>query len=190
MATTSSINWMTNELPEHFTRKHMRLLFSSVLTDLQGNFNASLSQTLTSAALRIKGGSASAIVQSNAASTYLTVSATTGLPVLVTKATSTDMAALVGTVVNATFNVYCFFIDSAGVLTSSMGTAGATLAAVAFPTFPLNKACIGFVIINPTGTGNFVGGTTLLDDGTVTPNAVFVNTVGDFRPSLTLNTVA
>jgi hypothetical protein len=136
------------------------------------------SQTLTSAALRIKGGSASAVVQSNA----VYVGCASG--VLVTKATTTDMAALVGTVVNATFNVFAHFIDKAGTLTTAMGLPGATLAAVKLPPIPEGKALIGFVIINPTGTGNFVGGTTALDDATVVPNAVFVNTVGAFDPTV------
>lgn len=97
--------------------------------------------------------------------------------------TTSNMAALSGTVVNATFNVFCFFIDSAGNLTSAMGTAGATYAAVVFPQFPENKALIGFIIINPTGTGNFVGGTTGLADSTVVPNTVYVNTPMGFDPA-------
>ena len=95
--------------------------------------------------------------------------------VLVTKAANTDMAALSGTVTNAKFNVFCFYIDSAGTLTSAMGTEGASLATIKFPPVPEGKACIGFVIINPTGTGNFVGGTTPLGDATVAPNAVYVS---------------
>jgi len=88
-----------------------------------------------------------------------------------------DMAALAGTVTNAKFNVYVFYADTAGTLTTAMGTEGATLADVVFPAYdPSTKAMVGFVIINPTGTGNFVGGTTALDDGTVVPNAVYVNT--------------
>lgn len=130
------------------------------------------------AALRIKGGSASAIVQTNAVWSGLV----NGL--LVQKASATDCAALVGTVTNAKFNVFAHFIDSGGTLTSQMGTEGATLAAVVFPTIPINKTCIGYVVINPTGTGNFVGGTTALDDATVVPNAVFVNTLGPFDPTL------
>lgn len=102
-------------------------------------------------------------------------------------ADDTDMAALSGTVAAAAFNVYCFFIDKAGTLTSAMGTAGATLAAVKFPPFPQGKALIGFVIINPTGTGDFVGGTTELDDGTVVPNAVFVSVQGAFDPTVLLS---
>jgi hypothetical protein len=93
-----------------------------------------------------------------------------------------DMAALSGTVVNATFNVFVFGVNSAGTLTTTMGTAAATLGGVAFPALPDGVVAIGFVIINPTGTGNFVGGTTALDDATVVPNAVYVNTVGDFFP--------
>lgn len=138
-------------------------------------------QLLNSGALAIKAG-ASAIVKIGAA-IYATATDATGAVVLVTKAINTDMAALAGTVTNAKFNVYCFFIDSAGTLTTSMGTEGATLATVVFPTFSAAKTCIGFVIINPTGTGNFVGGTTALDDATVVPNAVYVNTVGAFRPT-------
>lgn len=137
-------------------------------------------QSLTSAGLVIKTGG-SAIVKTGSADYYAFVNGK-----LVKKAAATDMAALSGTVVNATFNVYAFFIDGAGTLTSAMGTAGATLAAVIFPPIPEQKACIGFVIINPTGTGNFVGGTTPLDDVTVAPNAAYVNTLGAFDPTVLL----
>lgn len=103
---------------------------------------------------------------------------------IVAKAANTDMAALSGVVLNATHNVFAFFIDNAGTLTSQMGVAGATLAAVTFPEVPSGKACIGYVHINPTGTGNFTGNTTALDDATVVPNAVYVNIVGPFDPSM------
>ncbi|MDP3939230.1 MAG: hypothetical protein Q8R92_13990, partial [Deltaproteobacteria bacterium] len=45
-----------------------------------------------------------------------------------TKASRTDMPALVGSITAASFNVYCFFIDSAGTVTSAMGTEGTTRA--------------------------------------------------------------
>ena len=106
--------------------------------------------------------------------------------ILVTKAANTDMAALVGTVTNAKFNLYAFYIDSAGTLTSVMGTEGTTLAQVRFPQTPQGKALIGCVLINPTGTGNFVGGTTPLDDATVVPNAVYINTLGAVDPTVLL----
>lgn len=92
------------------------------------------------------------------------------------KAITDDAFTLAGTVVNATFNVFVFYILSDGTLATLMGTAGATRGAVVFPTTPAGAAVIGFVEINPTGTGNFVGGTTGLADGTVVPNAVYVNT--------------
>jgi hypothetical protein len=103
--------------------------------------------------------------------------------VLVKKALDTDMAALAGTVTNALFNVFCHYIDSAGTLTTSMGQQATTLGGVAFPPTTDGLAMIGFTIINPTGTGDFVGGTTVLDDATVVPNAVFVNTQGAFDPN-------
>lgn len=102
--------------------------------------------------------------------------------VLVKKTTAEIVIA--GTVTNAKFNVYVLSIDSAGTVTASMGTEGATIGAVVFPTIPADNAVIGFAIVNPTGTGNFVGGTTDLDDATVVPNAVYVNTIGSFNPNL------
>ena len=96
--------------------------------------------------------------------------------------TTADCAALVGTVANAAFNVFVFSVNAAGTLATQMGTAGATLGAVVFPAVADGNVAIGFVIVNPTGTGNFVGGTTNLDDATVVPNAAYVNTVGDFFP--------
>jgi hypothetical protein len=65
-----------------------------------------------------------------------------------------------------------------------MGTEAATLGGVVFPTIADGSAVIGFVIVNPTGTGNFVGGTTELDDATVEPNAVYVNTPYPFLPGM------
>lgn len=103
--------------------------------------------------------------------------------VLLSKAAATEVA-LSGTVVNATFNVFVLSIDNAATVTATMGTAGATIGAVVFPAIPADQAVIGFVIINPTGTGNFVGGTTALSDGTVVPNAVYINTVGTFNPNV------
>lgn len=103
---------------------------------------------------------------------------------IVAKAANTDMAALSGTVVNATHNVFAFFMDKSGTLTSAMGVAGATLAAVTFPPVPDGKACLGYIHVNPTGTGNFVGNTTPLDDATVVPNVVYVNITGPFDPTI------
>ena len=131
---------------------------------------------LTSAGLVIKGA---ASTLTKAATAFYALAG--GKPV--TKVANTDMAALSGTVTNARFNVYVFYIDSAGALTSAMGTEGATLAAAVFPFTPENKAAIGFTVINPTGAGNFVGGTTALDDVAVVPNAAYINLVAPFNPA-------
>jgi len=145
------------------------------LADRLGNRN------ISSPGLVIKAGG-SAIVKAGSAFHALLSDGKTGR--LISKAANTDMAALSGTVVNATFNVFAFFIDAAGTLTSAMGVAGASLAAVTFPPVPAGKACMGYVVINPTGTGNFVGGTTPLDDATVAPGAVYVNVTGPFDPTI------
>lgn len=138
-------------------------------------------RTISSPGLAIKAGG-SAIVKAGSAFHALLSDGKVGR--IVAKAANTDMAALSGTVVNATHNVFAFFVDNAGTLTSAMGVAGATLAAVTFPPVPDRKACLGYVHINPTGTGDFVGGTTPLDDATVVPGAVYVNIVGPFDPTL------
>lgn len=104
------------------------------------------------------------------------------------KKTTADCSALVGTVTNTKFNVFVFSIDSAGTITTATGTEAATLATVVFPAVVNHKAILGFVIVNPTGTGNFVGGTTDLDDATVVPNAAFISVVGAFDPRTALST--
>lgn len=91
---------------------------------------------------------------------------------------------LSGTVAADAFNVYVLSISAAGTVTAQMGTAGATLGGVVFPTIADGNAVIGFVIVNPTGTGDFVGGTTELDDATVVPNAVYVDTPYPFLPGI------
>jgi hypothetical protein len=136
---------------------------------LEPVFDRESSLALNTAGLVIHG-SASALVKTGAADCYLFAN---GILQKITAAT--DLPALVGTVLNAQFNVFCFFIDSAGVKTVAMGTAGTTLAKVVFPQFPKQKALIGFIVVNPTGTGNFVGGTTALDDATVVPGVVYIN---------------
>lgn len=102
--------------------------------------------------------------------------------VLVKKTTAEIV--LAGTVVADLFNVYVLTLAANGTVTATMGTAGATIGAVVFPAVPANQAVIGFVIVNPTGTGNFVGGTTELDDATVVPNAVYVDTPYPFNQNV------
>jgi hypothetical protein len=101
-----------------------------------------------------------------------------GKPVAI--AASTDMPALVGSITAASFNVFCFFIDSASVVTVAMGKEGTTLQKVTFPPFPVGKALVGYLIVTYAST--FVGGTTPLD--TATTN--YVSPVGAFDPTILL----
>ena len=101
---------------------------------------------------------------------------------VIAKKTTAEIV-IAGTVTAAKFNVYVLTMVAAGTVTATMGTEGATIGAVVFPTIPDDSVVIGFVIVNPTGTGNFVGGTTELSDMTVVPNAVYVDTAYPFNPN-------
>jgi len=141
-------------------------------TTLMGKIQSALvDRTLVSAALGI-GTSSKKKVKLVAAPYFLANG------VLGTVAINTEVTIGATTITNAKFNVIVLSVNSAGTVTATFGTEAATLAAVVFPTVPANEAVLGFVIVNPTGTGNFVGGTTDFDDGTVTPNAVYINTLG------------
>lgn len=144
----------------------------SVLNKLQ---EGSPNIVFNSAGLAIGTGSKKKVKIVNAIYAYVD-----GVPLTV--AASSEVA-LSGTVVNAKYNVYVLSVNSAGTVTATMGTDGATLAAVVWPTKPADEAIVGFVIIHPSGTGNFVGATTDLDDGTVVPNAVYVNCTAPFNPN-------
>ena len=160
MARTKSINYPNTQ--------------SEIGTQMDKLQRSTINSLLVSGALAIHG-SASALAKT-AATAYALVDS------VLVKLAAADMPALVGTVANATFNVFAFTVNAAGTTKTYMGTAGATLGAVVFPTTLDGEVPLGFVIVNPTGTGSFVGGTTALDDGTVVPNAVYVNTVGEFFP--------
>jgi hypothetical protein len=162
MARTKSINFPNTE-------SEMSALFDKIQRVLTNRL-------LVTGALAIKTGG-SALAKTASTIYYLIDGA------LCTKAAS-DMAALAGTVTNAKFNIFAFTINAAGTLKTTMGTEAATLAGVTFPTVTDGEVSVGFVIINPTGTGNFVGGTTALDDATVVPNAVYVNTADVLNPAL------
>lgn len=134
--------------------------------------------TLSTAGLVIKAG-ASTLAKTGSAVTHFIAEGVKGRI-----AGGTDMPALVGTVTNAMFNVFVFSVDKGSTVTVQMGTEGATEAAIKWPKLDPKKAVVGFIIINPTGTGNFVGGTTALDDATVVPNAAYVSPVGAFDPAV------
>ena len=101
--------------------------------------------------------------------------------VLAAKTTAEVTLTTANNVANAKFAVIVLSIDSSGTVTPTNSADAASLGAVVFPAVPSGNTVIGFVIINPTGTGGFVGGTTDLDDATVVPNAVYVNTPFPFN---------
>ncbi len=117
----------------------------------------------SSAGLLIKSGT-STLAKTGSAVTNLVAN---GIPVAI--AASTDMPALVGTITAGSFNVFCFFIDSASVVTVAMGTEATTLAGVIFPPFPAGKALVGFLTVTYAST--FTGGSTPLDTATTTYNS-------------------
>lgn len=138
---------------------------------VRGDMN--VSYAVSSAGLAINAGGA---LIAKAVSPTQTVVA--GVPGTSTAA-NLAMAALAGTVTNLKFNVFALYVGANGTtVTSAMGTEAATLAGVVWPVGDPTKVLLGYIIINPTGAGNFIGATTALDDATVVPNAVYVNVVG------------
>lgn len=130
-------------------------------------------QPLTSAGLLVSGTGSGVTAKIGSSDFYASV--TGGL---VKIAASTDMPALVGTITAGKYNVFCFFVDSAGTVTSAMGTEGAALANVVFPPFPKNQALVGFLIVTYAST--FTGGSTPL----ATATTVYVSPLGPFDPSV------
>lgn len=158
------VRWL-NMVPDVAERKGLW----AILQSIGDRFS---SQCLTSAGLAIKTGGSALAKTGSAAIAYIANG------VLQTIAGSTDMPALSGSITATKYNVFCFFADSAGVVTSAMGTEGAAAANVVFPPLPQGKAMIGFLLITYAST--FVGGSTALDTATT----IYVNTVGAFDPTV------
>jgi regulator of replication initiation timing len=92
------------------------------------------------------------------------------------KAATDDFWVLTGfDCANAMFNKCLLCIDSSGNMQIAAGTEAASAGAVVLPAIPASYAVVGMVQVNPTGTGDFTGGTTELDDGTVVPNATYTD---------------
>lgn len=100
--------------------------------------------------------------------------------ILVKKAATDNLITLTtsANTTNAYFNVVVFTINSSGTITNRYGTQGSTLAAMTWPSLPSEEAVFGILLLNPTGTGDFVGGTTPMADATVVPNAVYISPTG------------
>jgi len=95
-------------------------------------------------------------------------------------------------VTNAMFNLCLLCIDNLGAMQIGAGTEAALLANVVLPDTPADSCVVAMVEVNPTGAGNFVGGTTALNDGGVIPNAVYTNLSGhpDMFGEITLGIAA
>lgn len=144
---------------------------------------APIGDRLSTQALRnstlVIGTDSTTVPKTGAADSYFSVKGK-----LVNIAAGTAMPTLVGTVALSTSNVFCFFVDDAGAVTSEMGTGAADIVDIVFPPFPEGKALIGFVLVTQSGGGAFTGGTTGLDDGTTTD--VYASPTGSFDPSVKL----
>jgi len=161
-----TITRFVQALPDMPGKMHLITLFKALGDRLS-------SQPLATAGLVIKAGGG--VLTKIGATPYYGVA--NGK--LVTIAAATDMPALTGLVITAaSFNVACFFVDSASVVTVAFGTEGTTLGKVVFPTFPENKALVGLLIITHSST--FTGGTTALDTATT----VYVSPVGPCDPTV------
>lgn len=94
-------------------------------------------------------------------------------------AISADFWTLTGfDVTNGMYNVCLLCVDDGGTMTIGAGTEAATLAGVVLPDTPADSCVIATLEVHPTGTGDFTGGTTELDDATVVPNAVYTDVGG------------
>ncbi len=88
-------------------------------------------------------------------------------------------------------NVFCMYLDSAGVASGAFGqeattvTAGSLNPSVKFPPMPENKMMVGFVVISG-GSGAWTAGTSTFTTATTVTYCTIVNTVGAFDPTATL----
>lgn len=165
--------YLTN-MPDVRVRRAIQFLMIA----LADRYNA---QMLSPAAIVITGAaSANAKTGANA---VLALTNSGNASALVSVAAATSLVPFVGTTLINTFNVYVFYVDTAGTVTAAMGTAATTLAGVVFPQMPQGKACIGGFTVNPTA-GSFIGATTALD--AVNTNVVFFSPVGPWDPTVLL----
>lgn len=164
---------MQNTLIQHLSQLSAgkdRQALQPIVESIASEFN---SQALTSAGLVIKAGT-STLAKTGTAAFYGIVGGR-----LVTIAGSTDMPALTGLTITAnSFNVACFFIDSAGTVTVRFGTEGTAIGRVRFPDFVVGRTLVGFLLITHSST--FTGGTTALDTATT----VYVSPVGAVDPTI------
>jgi len=169
--TDSIVRWLTNVKDER-SREGIRVPLSAI--------GDRLSSCMTqSAGLIIKAGGGVLAKTSSLTVSGICSGIVQGVPVSI--AASTDMPALTGLTITAnSFNVACFFIDTASTVTAAFGTEGTTLALVKFPPFPVGKALVGYLIITHSST--FTGNSTALDAATT----IYCSPTGAIDPSVLL----
>ena len=93
-----------------------------------------------------------------------------------TKGATDDLWTLTGfDCTNDNYNKCLLCLDASGDPQIVAGTEASAAASVTLGAIPSAYSVLGMVLVNPTGTGDFTGGTTALNDGTVVPNAVYTD---------------
>lgn len=151
MAFSDTLYRWLEAIDDATTRQNLRKILEPV-------FDRMSSSPLNSSGLAITGGGGTT-AKIGASDFYAIANG-----VLVKIAAATNMPALVGSITAASFNVFCFYVDSAAVVTVAMGTEGTTIGRIVFPQMPQKKALVGFLLVTYAST--FVGGTTALDTAT------------------------
>lgn len=164
-----NLSQRVNQMSDHRDARNMYLLLEPLFLRLRSFAASSAGLVISATTTKVKTGASVFHYVANG--------------VIGRIAAGTDMPVLVGTVTNALFNIFVFTVDKAGTTYTQMGTEAATEAAVRFPALAQDRAIIGWIIVNPTGTGNFVGGTTALGDVTVVPNTVYISPIGVIEPT-------
>lgn len=139
------------------------------------NFNnALLYRTFGSAVFDIKAGG-SALAKNTEPISILVNGA------IVAIADNTDTAALSGTIAATEFNCWLISTSDGSTLTTTQGTAGATIADVVIPAVPSGETALGIIVVTKSD-GTFTGGTTALDAANVT--TTYINIIGGFPKAI------
>ncbi len=150
----------------------LRTELAAAVVDLTAARTTLNTRMLSPAGLAIGGG---AKKTAQAAKPFFALAGGT----LVYKPAATGMSALAAvTLAQGKFGMWCWYIDSAGTITTSAMTAAADTAAAAFalmPAVPANKAMIGAMIVTDSDSA-FVADTDALDAQNVV--VIYIDTVG------------
>lgn len=164
---------MLDTMTRHLSAISDLLVRNAIRHAIEATLDRMSSQPLTTAGLLVSGTGSGVTAKIGSSDFYASVAGA-----LVKVAASTDMPALVGTITATKYNVFCFFVDGSGTLTSAMGVEGAAIGSVKFPNFPKNNTLIGFILVTYAST--FTGGTTPL----ATATTLYFSPIGAFDPTV------